>query len=739
MSTETPGPHLTRSPRRASLRWLGGVLTLACALTTGMLVASAVPAAAATGTWSATAAVLPANADPGGTSDLVVTSCPAPGNCVAAGEYTTGGNPAGFADTQSGGSWTATRTPLPGNANPTVDAPPTGLRCTAVGSCIAVGTYQDTGGATQGYVLTLAGGAWTVTEAPVPSGANANPGVTITALACPAPGSCAAVGTYRDAGSHVQGLLLTETSGAWSATEAPLPAGANANPGVTLYTVSCGGVGSCVAVGSYVDAGANTQALALFLSGGTWTPTEAPLPSDAGSSPNAVLIGASCAGVGSCILVGRYADASSQSHAMAESVAGGVLTVTRAPVPGDAKTSGASPAPSSILLAVSCPSVQYCVAVGQYVAQSSTATGTAPLIDTLSGGAWTSTAAPGSFDPAVGHLLVGVSCSWPGSCAAVGISTGGPTGFIEALTGGTWVESSAILPSDAVVPNQSEFGLGELAGNAVSCVAGTCTASGTYRGVAAFSGFVDTFPNLTGYQLVASDGGLFAFNAPFLGSMGGTHLNQPVVGMAAVPDSGGYYEVASDGGLFSFGAPFFGSMGGQHLNQPIVGIAFDSRTGGYYEVASDGGIFAFNAPFLGSMGGQHLNKPIVGIAFDGATGGYYEVASDGGLFAFGAPFQGSMGGPPLNKPIVGMTYDSTTGGYYEVASDGGLFSFGAPFQGSMGGAPLNKPIVGMAYDFATGGYYEVASDGGIFSFGAPFQGSMGGTPLNKPIVGMAFG
>ena len=71
---------------------------------------------------------------------------------------------------------------------------------------------------------------------------------------------------------------------------------------------------------------------------------------------------------------------------------------------------------------------------------------------------------------------------------------------------------------------------------------------------------------------------------------------------------------ASDGGIFAFGAPSLGSMGGQHLNAPIVGMAYDSATGGYYEVASDGGIFAFGAPSLGSMGGQHLNAPVVGMA-----------------------------------------------------------------------------------------------------------------------------
>jgi len=33
---------------------------------------------------------------------------------------------------------------------------------------------------------------------------------------------------------------------------------------------------------------------------------------------------------------------------------------------------------------------------------------------------------------------------------------------------------------------------------------------------------------------VASDGGIFAFNAPFLGSIGGTPHNKPIVGIASV-------------------------------------------------------------------------------------------------------------------------------------------------------------------------------------------------------------
>ncbi len=161
-----------------------------------------------------------------------------------------------------------------------------------------------------------------------------------------------------------------------------------------------------------------------------------------------------------------------------------------------------------------------------------------------------------------------------------------------------------------------------------------------------------------GYYLVASDGGIFSFGgAPFLGSMGGQHLNKPMVGMAVSPSGGGYWTVASDGGIFSFGdAQFFGSMGGQHLNQPIVGMAATPTGGGYWCVASDGGIFSFgDAQFFGSMGGQHLNRPIVGMAATPTGRGYWCVASDGGIFSFGdAQFFGSMGGQHLNQPIVGM-------------------------------------------------------------------------------------
>jgi len=251
----------------------------------------------------------------------------------------------------------------------------------------------------------------------------------------------------------------------------------------------------------------------------------------------------------------------------------------------------------------------------------------------------------------------------------------------------------------------------------------------------------DRFSYLTGYFLGASDGGVFAYgNAPFSGSAGGGHLNQPVVGIASTSDGAGYWLVASDGGIFNYGnAPFYGSAGNLTLNSPVVGIAPTPDGFGYWLVAADGGIFAYgDAQFFGSMGGKPLNQPVVGITATPDGGGYWMVASDGGIFAFGsAQFFGSVGGTPLNKPVVGIAATSTGNGYWMTASDGGVFSEGdAAFAGSTGGQVLNSPVVGMA-GHSNSGYWLGAADGGVFNYGTPFFGSAGGSSLTKPVVGIA--
>ncbi len=160
------------------------------------------------------------------------------------------------------------------------------------------------------------------------------------------------------------------------------------------------------------------------------------------------------------------------------------------------------------------------------------------------------------------------------------------------------------------------------------------------------------------HRWLGSDGGVYAFGAPFDGSVPalGQHVSN-VVGMAATADGGGYFLVTSTGAVYAFGDAKH--QGGANtlprINAPIVGITLDSTTGGYWLAGSDGGIYAFGAPFEGSAGGTKLNAPIVGISATTSGSGYYLAASDGGVFSYNAPFLGSMGGKHLNAPMVGMT------------------------------------------------------------------------------------
>ena len=124
---------------------------------------------------------------------------------------------------------------------------------------------------------------------------------------------------------------------------------------------------------------------------------------------------------------------------------------------------------------------------------------------------------------------------------------------------------------------------------------------------------------------------------PFFGSMGGTRLNQPIVGMAATPDGKGYWLVAADGGIFSFGdARFFGSTGGIVLNEPIIAMAATPDGLGYWLVAADGGIFTFgDARFFGSWANQNLPDAVVGMLASPDGGGYSIATTDGVVLALG--------------------------------------------------------------------------------------------------------
>jgi ELWxxDGT repeat protein len=177
---------------------------------------------------------------------------------------------------------------------------------------------------------------------------------------------------------------------------------------------------------------------------------------------------------------------------------------------------------------------------------------------------------------------------------------------------------------------------------------------------------------------VSVDGHVYSSSGDDLGGIEDEDLAGDIVGIALYrPDTKatgdlGYWLVGEDGGVFSFGsAPFLGSMGGTRLASPIVGIVPRGR--GYWLVGADGGVFAFgDAPFFGSLGGRRLNAPITGLTPSAA--GYWLVAADGGVFTFGdARFHGSLGGTVMPATIVGLVPDAD--GYWLIGDDGATRRF----------------------------------------------------------------
>ena len=106
-------------------------------------------------------------------------------------------------------------------------------------------------------------------------------------------------------------------------------------------------------------------------------------------------------------------------------------------------------------------------------------------------------------------------------------------------------------------------------------------------------------PATGGYWLVAADGGIFAFGAPFLGSTGATAAQPARVGMAATPAAGLLARGLRRRDLRLRRRPLPRLDGRTALDRPVVGMAADTPPAGYWLVASDGGIFTFDAPFYG--------------------------------------------------------------------------------------------------------------------------------------------
>ena len=233
------------------------MLALGAVALGGLVAATPAGAAAPTPGWTSASTPAPTGPDTPGANPNATwasVSCVSAVFCAGAGKYSGTASDLPLLGLEIDGTWTTQEAPLPSNATDNTTARLTSVSCTAVGSCVAVGFYSDTTGGFSQHALieTLAGGTWSPLDAVIPpDGQSASPyDALLQSVDCTTVQACVAVGSYNGTGGQL-GLIDTESGGTWSALVAPQPTAAAADQQVSVSDVACLALGPCAATGSY--------------------------------------------------------------------------------------------------------------------------------------------------------------------------------------------------------------------------------------------------------------------------------------------------------------------------------------------------------------------------------------------------------------------------------------------------------------------------------------------------------
>lgn len=406
------------SGRHRLLRLAAGIVSTAGVL--AVTIVNVLPAEAA-GFLQAVEVLSPSNAASDPLANLSAISCTSAGNCTGAGYYyDTSGNYQPMAATEFNGTWAqAVQLTLPMNAGSPAFPILSGVSCTSIGNCVAVGSYVDDLDETEMMAMSQSGGSWSNGVELTPPSTASNPANPyLTGVSCPSAGNCMAVGSYADASGSPQAMAVPESAGTWQqAVEVAAPAGAGAYPYAFLNGVSCTSIGTCAAVGYYEDNSGYQQVMAAAEGGGSWgQAVRVALPANAGAPTNPSLYGVSCTSAGNCSAAGWYQDRSGNQQAMTATESAGQWAQAIEVTPPSNAGSPAQPT----LVGVSCSSAANCVAVGYYIDGSGQGQA---MAETESSGSWSpavEVTPPSNGGRSAGPNLQGISCVSIGSCVAVG-------------------------------------------------------------------------------------------------------------------------------------------------------------------------------------------------------------------------------------------------------------------------------------------------------------------------------
>ena len=305
---------------------------------------------------------------------------------------------------------------------------------------------------------------------------NAGGDATVTKVSCGSPGNCAAFGYYA-ASTDKYGspddfrmFVVSETNGKWSAAH-PVPTAGRSG------SVSCAGVGYCVAGGS----GPKGQAFIVVWKNGAWS-TGTKVPGMAvltgigtgGSGVNTV----SCTSRGNCTAGGWYTHGTDGFNKRAFVVSetngkwGNAIRLKGIPAAGSGEPGG--------LWSVSCASAGNCAGGGLY---SVSEFKTQAFVVAERNGVWDAAIkVPGIATLNTGGFawVNSVSCASAGNCAASGRYYDGSEEhpFVVAEKNGVWGTAVDVPGTDALYVHGAGFPYV----NPVSCVhGGRCVIGGSYN------------------------------------------------------------------------------------------------------------------------------------------------------------------------------------------------------------------------------------------------------------------
>ena len=471
----------------------------------------------------------------------------------------------------------------------------------------------------------------------------------------------------------------------------------NSVPGpdaVSLFGVSCPGLGECVAVGQYTDTTGNSQPMIFTQTGGSWGQgVAASLPADAAIAPGgqfAYLFGVYCTSVGNCVAAGGYTDSAGNGQPLIVTETGGVWARGFEPtLPVNAATAPGTQ--FAFLNTVTCVRAGNCTITGGY----STTSGSllyGALVFSQTNGVWgrgvqitlpanATTATSGPTNPAAGLNTMGaLSCFSAGYCVGGGQYTDvnfNSQPMIATEINGVWYPAIELnLPPNAATAELAQNGF---LANLVCFAPGNCSAGGGYNDV-------------NGNAMPA------VFNETRWVWAQGFELSLPANAATAPGAQSAYlngFNCTSRGNCFAYSA--YNDLTGS--GQPLV----ITETGGVWAQGIEPPLPANATTTAGAQNANIYGASCTSPGFCTAVGNYVDSAGNLQAMAYATVPTLSIATPWLPPAQVGSAYRA------QLSTEGGARS--DTWSVSAGSLPS-----GLSLNAATGGISGVPTAQGTFNF-----------------------